>query len=169
MTQFSYRAQDSSGAESDGTVEAASLQEAKSSVEAMGLLPIEVYPSVAFGAPAPASPIPEAQNSSPSTTAEPAVYLPIVETLRLYAGWLLAWYCLVYAIGSYQYMKDLPFRIPYADSLFLSPLVLTFTFAAFLFLLLTNVYNWLGKGKFKAFVLTLFGIGVFMLYRINVQ
>lgn len=108
----------------------------------------------------------EAQQAGPAPA--PQAYFPLYETLRLYAGWLLAWYCLVYAVGSYQFLKELPFHVPYAESLFLSPLVLSFTFGAYLFLLLSGLYKHTGKKKSAAIVLSLVGIGIFLLYRMNV-
>lgn len=96
-------------------------------------------------------------------------YFPLYETLRLYAGWLLAWYCLVYAIGSYQYMKEVPFHFPYAESLFLSPLVLSFTFGAYLFLLLSGIYKYYSKNKLLGLGLFVIGIALFILYRMNVM
>lgn len=80
----------------------------------------------------------------------------------------MAWYSLVYALGSYQNTRPLPFRIPYAEGLFLSPLVLSFTLGAYLFLLLTAIWKALGRGIFKGLVLTTAGIAAFVLYRMNV-
>jgi len=97
-----------------------------------------------------------------------STYFPLLDTLRLYAGWLLAWYCLVYALGSYQNERPLPFRIPYVEGLFLSPLVLSFTLAAFLFLLLTGIWKFIGKGIFTGLILTIVGVATFVLYRMNV-
>lgn len=96
------------------------------------------------------------------------MYFPLIDTLRLYAGWLLAWYCLVYALGNYQYARALPFRIPYVEGLFLSPLVLSFTLAAYLFLLFSSIWKILGKGFVRGGVLAILGIGAFVLYRMNV-
>ena len=154
MAQFSYKATGSNGNEVQGFLEANDLQSAKSKTLSMDLDPIEIYPTPALSA---------KKKSSPS------VYLPLFETLRLYAGWLLAWYALVYIIGAYQFMKDLPFRIPYAESLFLSPLVLSFTFAAYLFLLFSSLYMASGRKKIVAFLLCVAGIGLFVLYRSNIQ
>ena len=108
-------------------------------------------------------------NDTPIQSEHNTPYLPLFETLRLYAGWLLAWYALVYCIGAYQYTKELPFRIPYAESLFLSPLVLSFTFAAYLFLLLSSLYQIFGKKKVIGVILSISGIVIFVLYRANVQ
>ena len=96
-------------------------------------------------------------------------YFPLLDTLRLYAGWLLAWYCLVFAVGSYQFTKDIPFHVPYAESLFLSPLVLSFTFAAYLFLLLSGIYTQTGRSKKIGLVLATVGVAVFILYKMNIQ
>lgn len=100
---------------------------------------------------------------------KPKQYFPLFDTLRLYAGWLLAWYCLVYAVGSYQFIKEVPVHIPYAESLFLSPLVLSFTLGAYLFLLLSSVYQYAGKKRSVGIGLFALGIIVFVLYRLNLQ
>lgn len=175
MTEYSYRATDESGAEKTGTVQALSLQAAREQLQAMKLTPVEITESATHSAPPamPAEPFPadgpigeKAEQMQPPN--EKAVYFPLYETLRLYAGWLLAWYCLVYAVGSYQFIKELPMHIPYAESLFLSPLVLSFTFGAYLFLLLSGIYKAAGKKRFSGIGLTLVGIAVFLLYRMNV-
>ena len=97
-------------------------------------------------------------------------YFPFTDTLRLYAGWLLAWYCAVYMLGGYQYTRNLPFRIPYVEALLppFSPIVLSFTLAAFLFLLCTSLQKALGGGKFTGATLGGLGIVAFALYRLNV-
>jgi len=66
-------------------------------------------------------------------------YHPFFDTLRLYAGWLLAWYMSVYILGAFQHTRTLPFRIPYVEALLppFSPVVLHFSLGAFLFLFLT--------------------------------
>ncbi|TSC58746.1 MAG: hypothetical protein Greene041662_712, partial [Candidatus Peregrinibacteria bacterium Greene0416_62] len=96
------------------------------------------------------------------------VYLPIAATLRLYAGWLLAYYALVYAVGWYAHSRPLPFEIPYVEALILSPLVLSFTFAAFLFLIGHSLYMSWGKGLWKGIFVSVIGVGVFVVYRMNV-
>lgn len=159
MTQFSYKATGNDGKHVTGTVDSHSLQGAREAVIAMGLDPIEIFQTpLAHGSQAPSA-----------AKRDAAPYLPLFETMRLYAGWLLAWYALIYCIGAYQFFKDLPFRIPYAESLFLSPLVLSFTFAAYLFLLLSTLYKAFGKKKIVAFILFVIGVAIFLLYRMNVQ
>ena len=175
MTEYRYRATDPFGKDREGTVKSQSLDAARDSVCAMGLEPIEIYeapPSTlqdqpTFSLYSDLQKIHEKKNRE--SGAQARVYFPLLDTLRLYAGWLLAWYCLVYAVGSYQFMRELPIRIPYADSLFLSPLVLSFTFAAYLFLLLSGWYVSLGKKKSAAIVFLAVGIGLFLLYRMNVN
>ncbi|MFA6522967.1 MAG: hypothetical protein WCS85_01200 [Candidatus Peribacteraceae bacterium] len=92
-------------------------------------------------------------------------YYPLLDTLRLYAGWLLAWYFVIEALGSYQYLRRLPFQLSALDGLFRSLLVIRLSAAAFLFLLLSTVHCMLGRGIAKGIILTLVGIvllGVFV-------
>ena len=99
---------------------------------------------------------------------EPREYHPLSETLRLYAGWLLAWYLIIYAIGSYQLTRTLPFELPFVAELFFSPLVLSFAVAAFLFLMLSSVYRRLGRRRILGLLLTVGGVLLFLAYRSNV-
>ena len=175
MTEYRYRAIDSSGTEKEGTIRSGSLNGAKDAVIAMGLDPLEVYEKQAQILPE-VAPFPLYSDLQKvhatekiSTQSEPRQYFPLLETLRLYAGWLLAWYCLVYALGSYQFMRNLPFHVPYAESLFLSPLVLSFTFAAYLFLMLSGFYVTGGRKKLQGIILLIAGIAVFLVYRMNVS
>lgn len=160
MTEFTYKALSGSGEEMNGTVEAHSLQAARDDLVAKGLDPIEIYE---------ARPQFIEQHAKAEPVDTTAAYFPLYETMRLYAGWLLAWYCLVYAVGSYQFLKPVPIHIPYAESLFLSPLVLSFTFGAYLFLLLSGIYKAAGKKRSVALVLLLVGIGLFTLYRVQLR
>jgi len=115
----------------------------------------------------PEVPSPKSQVLSPNPQS-PSSYFPLLDTLRLYAGWLLAWYCLVYALGHYQHTRPLPFRIPFVEGLFLSPLVLSFTLGAYLFLLLSGIWKATGRGIFKGLIATGIGVAGFVLYRMNV-
>src|SRR3989344_3981896 len=158
MTEYRYRATDPFGKQQEGTVKSQSLEAAREAVSAMGLEPLEIYEASGPALPDPPtfalySDLQKVHEKKVEPAREARVYFPLLDTLRLYAGWLLAWYCLVYAVGSYQFMRELPVRIPYADSLFLSPLVLSFTFAAYLFLLLSGWYVSAGRKKPVAMVL----------------
>ena len=97
-------------------------------------------------------------------------YAPLIDTLRLYAGWLLAWYVVIYAVGAYQASRDLPFRVPYVEAMLppYSSLVLTFAVGAFLFLFVSSLHRILGKGIILGTVLWLLGITGFVVYRMNV-
>ena len=106
--------------------------------------------------------------AAPAQDAQQRTYLPLHETLRLYAGWLLSWYALVYALGFYQYTRPLPFRIPIVEGLFLSPLVRSFALAAFLFLLLSSVHRATGGRKARGLGFAILGIAVFVFYNANV-
>ncbi|MDP6561808.1 MAG: hypothetical protein QF793_02685, partial [Candidatus Peribacteraceae bacterium] len=117
MTTYTYQATDASGKTVDGTVEAHSLQAARDAVVNLGMEPLEIYEAHQKSSSKSDSPwVDPLQAIQADTAEEPstAAYFPLLDTLRLYAGWLLAWYCIVYAIGAYQFMKELPFRLPYA-------------------------------------------------------
>ena len=103
-------------------------------------------------------------NSHPEET---VTYFPLLDTLRLYAGWLLSWYFLIFAFGSYAYLRDLPVQIPLVSGLFQSPVIISFAFGAFLFLLLTELHNRFGKWKFPGLLLSAAWLGIFVLFRMN--
>lgn len=182
MPLFSYRATDAMGSTKQGSMDAASVDAARSALNEKGWAPIDVteVSSEPFSFVSPQKPItlsPQpAQTSQPSSTEEKMaptlsqkkVYLPIASTLRLYAGWLLAYYAIVYAVGWYAQSRPLPFEIPYVQALLVSPLVLSFTFAAFLFLLMHSLYRMWGNGLWKSVTVSVLGVVVFAVYRMNV-
>jgi hypothetical protein len=94
-------------------------------------------------------------------------YLPLQDTLRLYAGWLLAWYGGIYLLGSLSVEDRIPASIPSIDTLFLSPLILLCAFGTYLFLALTSLHRALGKGAGKGILLTGIGIGIFWFFAAN--
>lgn len=198
MTLFSYTARDPLGRLVHGTMDAVSTQTARIEVQAKGLLPEEIHeatmeeknervcepvweetdaiPAVSFTPSDHGSDLPSQENgpettweTEPAEVASPPVYFPFSHTLALYAGWLLAYYAVVYAIGWYQHSRELPFEIPYVQALLLSPLVLSFSLAAFLFLLLTTVHHNVGGGKLRGILFGLLGIALFALYQVNVR
>jgi len=111
------------------------------------------------------TPLPQQSVEGPEV---PAFYFPFLDTLRLYAGWLMAWYLGIYALGYYQQSRGLPFAFDYIENLYRSPLVLSFALGAFLFLLFTSLHRTIGRGKLLGFILCAVGIGVFLLYRKSV-
>jgi len=96
-------------------------------------------------------------------------YEPLMVTLRLYAGWLLAWYFVLYAFGGYQAVQDLPFRIPLVDEFLTSPLLAEASLAVFLFLLLSSVYRAAKGGALLGLSFILLGIIIVMLFSVNIR
>ncbi len=97
-------------------------------------------------------------STAPVLTLERDVrYAPIVETLRLYAGWILAWCGAVYLLGSFELAERIPFSIPFATELFGSTTMLFVAFGTYLFLLLTSIHTWMKGGILMGLLLTLLG------------
>ncbi|MBI2635865.1 hypothetical protein HYW84_00890 [Candidatus Peregrinibacteria bacterium] len=94
-------------------------------------------------------------------------YHPLTETLRLYAGWLVACLFAIYAAGSYQHIRQLPFRISTLDEWIASPVILQTSLAAFLFLMLGSVHQAAGKGVWKGIGLTAIGFALLVVFRAN--
>jgi hypothetical protein len=94
-------------------------------------------------------------------------YYPLIETLRLYAGWLLAWYIVVYALGSYLSLNEVPWTPMILSDLVESPVLQLFTLGAFLFLLGTTIHRMLGRGVLKGIILTIIFVGMLGVYAVN--
>lgn len=115
--------------------------------------------STPAAAPAKPAPLPWSAGHGGSAPKQPAAslesdYAPLHETLRIFAGWLLAWYGLIYALGFLEQTDRLP-ELPFVRELFESRLVLQFTFGTFLLLALSNLHRWLGKGLALGFALSI--------------
>lgn len=107
-------------------------------------------------------------NPSPPKTPVTSTYAPLTSTVRLYAGWLLAWYGLFIAIGYYATVRDLPWEIPFVRAFFVSPLIFSFILAIFLFLLLSTIHRLL-RGRLITGILLMFvGIGAFIGLRLMI-
>ncbi|OGJ54006.1 hypothetical protein A3D11_04640 [Candidatus Peribacteria bacterium RIFCSPHIGHO2_02_FULL_49_16] len=173
MPLFSYTAH-RDGHEHRGCIEAISLQEARDALKQAGFLVQEIHESTG-----------EEQNAVPPwerglviereeipRSHQPSFSIQnrgmILTTLRIYAGWLLAWYALVFVLGAYQLTKRLPFELPYVDSLIQSPLLPRFAFGAFLFLLFTTIHLSWNRGIFKGILLTMLGMAVWWGFHANV-
>ncbi len=96
------------------------------------------------------------------------MYYPLVDTFRLYAGWLLAWYMVVLAVGSSQRLHAVPWKIALIEELFSTPLILSFTAATFLFLLFTDLHRLMGGGTVKAVGLSFIALILFLFFQANV-
>lgn len=178
MPTYSYNGTDSTGQPHHGTIDAESMDAARDALASQSYL----LQSITEEQPSAAIPLASLQISDAIPTKEsvepeaqvqvnedqPEKYFPIAATLRLYAGWLLAYYALVYAVGWYSYSRPLPFEIPFVQALLLSPIVLSFTLAAYLFLIFQSLYKASGEGLFKGILMSVLGIGTFLLYRMNV-
>lgn len=97
----------------------------------------------------------------------PKGYTTFLMTVRLYAGWLLAWYFLIYALGFYGELQSLPFRMSMVEQLFLSPIIFLFSFAAYLFLFLTSLHKFLGGGFVKGLLSFVVGVILLVLFYQN--
>jgi hypothetical protein len=106
--------------------------------------------------------------SAPAPLNASAEYLPLVSTIRLYAGWLLAWYFIIYALGSLQFLDRLPISIPYLDELFSSVVILQFSLGAYVILALSSLHRLIGGGALKGIGLGLIGIAIMGVYRLAV-
>ena len=95
-------------------------------------------------------------------------YHPLIDTLRLYAGWLLACLFVIYAVGGYQQLRQFPFRLSILDEWTASPMILSVTLVTFLFLLLSSVHRVMGRGFWKGLALAVMGFGVMVGFRIGV-
>lgn len=176
MPTFTYIARTSDGTLEKGEVNAQSPEQAREKLRKKSLMVDELKEAdseekitFAGGMPwtstdDPASPVrekPRMQETSAGT------YIPLVDTLRLFAGWLLAWYALVYLLGSYSMSGKIPFEVPFLQGLFESPLVLRFSFGTFLFLALSSLHAWLGKGTGKGIMLAVLWIIGMTLFHLN--
>ncbi len=167
MPLFSYTARQPDGQTVQGTLTADSVVQARAALQEMNLIPEQLTEAGLAGNDVPSDGSWATVDSVPQQEEEQREYYPLVDTLRLYAGWLLAWYFVVFALGSYQYMRTLPFQIPYLEELFFSPLILNFSLAAFLFLLLSGLHRLLGRGYLLATIFILGGVGLFIGFTMN--
>lgn len=96
------------------------------------------------------------------------VYHPLVSTLRLYAGWLLAWYGVFIALGYYAHVRSFSWDIPFVEGFYLSSFIFSFIVAIFLFLLLDEIHRAIRGHWISRIVLGLLGLGAFMGVRMNI-
>lgn len=148
MTEFSYTAADADGTNHTGMLHAADEAAARKLLTKKGLAVSDLR---SLG-------MPWATTDAGTGKTKAVIdmeYAPLQDTLRLFAGWLLAWYGLVYAIGGLRAEQSITADIPVIDALFQSPLLLRLTFGTFLFLIVSSIHAWTGRGITKGIVLTL--------------
>lgn len=160
MPTFSYIAKNPGGVETRGTIDAASADGAREELRKRGVFTEDmrelpqtdvVQKTKTEKKPAPL-PWSGANNGSAPKLPDVPTYAPLHETLRVFAGWLLGWYGVIYALGFLEQSGKLP-ELPFVRELFESRLVLQFTFGTFLVLAMSNAHRWLGGGTLKGFVL----------------
>ncbi len=103
----------------------------------------------------------KAAEPSPINKTTSRDYHPLSGTLRLYAGWLLAWYGLFVAVGYFSFERSLPWNIPFVQAFYLSPLIFSFIVAIFIFLTLSAIHKIMKGGLIAGIAFTLVGIGLF--------
>ncbi len=159
MPVFSYVSRDAAGKRIAGTIEAGDAQAAQAALRSQDLQVEELRETERF-----AEPDPEAEWGNDTGD---GLYVPLSDTLRLYAGWLLALYFVVYAVGSYQWLGSAPFSLGFIDELFLSPLILAFSVAAFLYLSLHSLFRRTKGGLLRGIGFSIAGVLLFLIFRAN--
>ncbi len=186
MPIFSYTALDKDGKTIRGTVDAENLQAASAALDNIQLVPEEIHEQTMNEnkSPKKIKSVPPQWQEVPPIPAEDEVtfdkkdelltddkghrvYFHLLDTLRLYAGWLLVGYFTAYILGLYKLTKPLSFDIPYVLAFLYSPLILSFTLACFLFLLATSIHKRIKGGTVSGVILTVFSVGLFIFYRAN--
>lgn len=155
MPLFFYRARDTANIQKEGTIDAISLQNARDLLKAKGLFVEEMHEATmndrhikkTFTV------VERTEPAKPTLPTEPTYY-PLIDTLRLYAGWLIAWYGLIFAVGAYQHRGVLPFHSELIAGLASSPIVLSSAFGVFFFLMLSSIHKRISGGILKGIILT---------------
>lgn len=180
MPTFFYIARDEKGRIDRGTMQSASVEAARETLRKKNLTVEQVIekklaeePKINFTPRMPWTTIEDEKVEKQTMRAvkieqtKVKNYVPLVDTLRLFAGWLLAWYALVYLLGDFQMSGGISKDVPYIEALFTSSLVLRFTVATFLFLLCTSLHKWLKGGIGKGITLTAIGVFLFVVFHLN--
>ena len=163
MPLFTYTARRADGTSTQGQIDAVSTQAARDVLKEINLEVEELHEAT----------LSEKQTAKPPLAKRmppffSKTYFPLVETLRIYAGWLLALLSVAYILGAYQYTKELPIDLPFVGGLIFSPLLLQVALLSFLILLLSSVHRALKGSMLMGSVLVFVGAVTFFLYRINV-
>ncbi len=178
MTSFTYIARTTEGTIEKGNIDAPTIEQAREILRKRNLMVEEVRTG---NAPAPAmgfvntmpwtstdEPAKEkTRKTAPIVAMDDASYIPLLDTLRLFAGWLLAWYAVVFLLGSFQMTGRIPYDLPFLQGLFESWLVLRFAFATFVFLALTTLHRTIKGGIATGLILGLIGVVLFVLFHLN--
>ncbi len=147
MQRFSYVARAQDGSLSRGTIEARGINIARSSLlqTYTDILDLEALP-------------PDAADTGPAYR-----YLPLVETLRLYCGWLFALLFVLYGVGA-PLLLFWHVQNPLLREWVLAPLFNDVALAAFLFLLATALHKAMRGGMILALLLCLLSMAALALH-----
>lgn len=144
MSSFFYAGTDAQGVPRQGVLDEASLESARRLLEKHGLMITTLQPQEQM--PWTTVNPPSATTDKTSASSAQEEYIPVSDTLRLFAGWLLAWYGVVYLLGFLQMSGRIPESVPFIQALFVSPTILRLAFGTYLFLLLSTLHRTLGRG-----------------------
>lgn len=148
MQSFTYVARMNDGSLSRGNIEARNITEARASL-------LQTFTDILDLQQLPADTVPEGPVYR---------YYPLVETLRLYCGWLCALLFVLYAVGA-------PYVLHWNTSLYLvrdwvtAPLFRDVSLAAFLFLFATSLHRRVHGGMLTGLLLlvvSLAALGAFL-------
>lgn len=152
MSQYAYIARTAQGTLEKGVIDAKDPENAREQLRKKQLFAEELKlnesdtPAVSFsGSAMPWTTTDEETQRGTNKHKDVVEYIPLTDTLRLFAGWLLAWYALVFLLGAFQLSGSISYDVPFLQGLFESPLVLNFAFGTFLFLLVTTIHRWAHK------------------------
>ena len=149
MPQFTYIGRNDDGETVSGLLEALDASAARSSLRDLNISVEELRDS---GIPD----LPSSTNAAPQMTI-PSSYAPLLDTLQLYAGWLLACLFVILSVGSYQFLRHLPWHADILDEWVHSQLIMRVTFITFSFLLLSSLHRAMGRGLWKGIALAILG------------
>lgn len=128
--RFAFRGHNSSGSLLQGVIEARTPEEAKERLQSEYQVSLtEIREEVGSS---PVTPPP------PTSPARALRHSPLRETVRLYAGWLIAWYGVTVTFGYYAKERALPFDLPLLESLASSDTVAVILLALYSTMLLTS-------------------------------
>ncbi len=164
MPLFSYTAKDSNGETIRGSLHGSSLADARKALIMMNLEPVEIHEVLPDANKGKA----DALNSPAEDAVKTKMYFPIHETLRLYAGWILSGYIAGYLLGGYKLLNPLPFDIPFALTFLMSPVIMRFSLAFFLFLLGSSIFALFGKKTLSGIIISTACIGIFLFVHTNI-
>lgn len=94
----------------------------------------------------------------------PKAYVRLTDTMRIYAGWLLAWYCIVVTLQSYARLRSITFLPDFLEEMFASQPLFLVSFACFLFLLGTSVHQFFKRSLVGGVIIAVLCVAVFVVY-----